>query len=98
MSRLQGLKVFINQRLTAAVEDILGHFERTITEYEAELDHRHRTLLGVALTPDVKLQGGAGLFVLFICWKHNVTVVCTKLTLANVKASTDSLLAAASSC
>lgn len=63
MSRLQGLKVFINQRLTAAVEDIFGHFERTITEYEEEMDRRHRKLLDVALTPDIKLRREAGLFV-----------------------------------
>ncbi|KAL7381838.1 hypothetical protein ABVT39_012141 [Epinephelus coioides] len=45
MSRLQGLKTFINQRLTAAVEDIFGHLERTITEYEEDMDRRHRKLL-----------------------------------------------------
>ena len=42
VSRLQSLKVVVEQRLTAAVEDIFGHFERTIREFEEELElHRH---------------------------------------------------------
>eukprot|EP00064_Thunnus_orientalis_P020937 superscaffoldBa00006060_g21089 len=40
-----GLKVFVQQRLTAAVEEIFGHFEKTITEYEEEMNRRHRRLL-----------------------------------------------------
>ncbi|XP_068589617.1 zinc finger protein 79-like [Cebidichthys violaceus] len=56
MSRLHGLKVFINQRLTAAVEDIFGHFERTITEYEEEMDRRHRELLDELSAAHVKLR------------------------------------------
>lgn len=40
MSRLKGLKVFVRRRLTAAVEDIFGHLERTINEYEEELVQR----------------------------------------------------------
>ncbi|XP_028282985.1 zinc finger protein 771-like [Parambassis ranga] len=54
MSGLQGLKAFISQRLTAALDDILGHFDRTIREYEEELDRRHRDLLDVVLTADTK--------------------------------------------
>ncbi|XP_028453926.1 gastrula zinc finger protein XlCGF7.1-like [Perca flavescens] len=45
MSRLQTLKVFVNLRLAAALEDIFGHLERTISEYEAEMDRRHHKLL-----------------------------------------------------
>ncbi|KAM9839069.1 uncharacterized protein ACBR49_017735 [Aulostomus maculatus] len=56
MSRLQSLKLFVNQRLNAAVEEIFGHFERTITEYEEELERRHRKLLDVVLTPEIKLR------------------------------------------
>ncbi|XP_059205841.1 zinc finger protein 32-like [Centropristis striata] len=56
MSRLQSLKVFINQRLTAAVEDIFGHLERTISEYEEEMDRRQRKLLDVVLTAEVQQQ------------------------------------------
>lgn len=45
MSRLDGLKRFVGQRLTAAVDEIFGHFERTISEFEEELRLRHRKLL-----------------------------------------------------
>ncbi|XP_044028053.1 zinc finger protein 501-like [Siniperca chuatsi] len=55
MSRLQSLKLFINQRLTAAVEEIFGHFEKTITEYEEELGRRRR-LLDVSSRPDPTLR------------------------------------------
>ncbi|XP_026163872.1 zinc finger protein 69 homolog [Mastacembelus armatus] len=44
MSTIQLLRAFVNQRLTVAVEEIIGMFERTITEYEEEID-RHRRLL-----------------------------------------------------
>ncbi|RVE67130.1 hypothetical protein OJAV_G00114150 [Oryzias javanicus] len=57
MSRLQGLKGFISQRLTAAVEDILGHLEKTIVEYEEETERRHRDFLDVVLTAEMKQQG-----------------------------------------
>lgn len=56
MSRLQTLKVFVSQRLAAAVDEIFGHFEKTISEYEEEMDRRHRKLLDVVLTPEVKLR------------------------------------------
>uniref|UniRef100_A0A3B4YFY8 Zinc finger protein 135-like n=1 Tax=Seriola lalandi dorsalis TaxID=1841481 RepID=A0A3B4YFY8_SERLL len=45
MSTIQLLRAFVNQRLTVAVEEIIGLFERTITEYEEEID-RQRRLLG----------------------------------------------------
>ncbi|CAG5887914.1 unnamed protein product [Menidia menidia] len=54
MSRLQGLKVFISQRLTAAVDDILGQLERTILEYEEETERRHRDFLDVVLTAEMR--------------------------------------------
>nr|XP_020477146.1 zinc finger protein OZF-like [Monopterus albus] len=56
MSRLQSLKVFVKQRLTAAVDEIFGHFEKTISEYEEELEFRHRRRLSVALTPETKQE------------------------------------------
>ncbi|XP_042291825.1 zinc finger protein 250-like [Thunnus maccoyii] len=56
MCSLQGLKVFVQQRLTAAVEEIFGHFEKTITEYEEEIHRRHRRLLDEVLKPDKKLR------------------------------------------
>lgn len=57
MARLQGLKVFISQRLTAAVDDILGHLEKTILEYEEETERRHRDFLDVVLTAEMKQHG-----------------------------------------
>ncbi|XP_069024754.1 uncharacterized protein [Embiotoca jacksoni] len=54
MSGLRGLQGFIRQRLTAALDDVLGHLDRTIRDYEAELDRRHRDLLREALTADRK--------------------------------------------
>ncbi|XP_041657760.1 zinc finger protein 37 homolog [Cheilinus undulatus] len=41
------LREFVFERLTAAAEDIFGVFQRTIVEYEAEID-RHRRLLDKA--------------------------------------------------
>lgn len=58
MSRLQSLKLLVNQRLNAAVEEIFGHFERTIIEYEEELERRHRKLLDVFLRREIKLRNG----------------------------------------
>ncbi|KAM7378657.1 hypothetical protein PAMP_004268 [Pampus punctatissimus] len=54
MSRLEALKVFIQQRLTAAVEDIFGHLEKTIRTYEEELDSRHRQLIDTVLQPQLQ--------------------------------------------
>ncbi|KAM9737904.1 uncharacterized protein ACNS7B_013433 isoform 1-T1 [Menidia menidia] len=59
MSRLQGLKVFISQRLTAAVDDILGQLERTILEYEEETERRHRDFLDVVLTAEMRQHRAA---------------------------------------
>ncbi|KAI3359046.1 hypothetical protein L3Q82_015411 [Scortum barcoo] len=56
MSSLQSLKVFISQRLSAAVDEIFGHFERTITECEEELSRRHRKLLELLLNPETGLR------------------------------------------
>ncbi|XP_018517016.1 zinc finger protein 22 [Lates calcarifer] len=52
MSRLQGLKVFINQRLTAAVEEVISRLEKVIMEYEDEMECRHRRLLNSASKPE----------------------------------------------
>ncbi|XP_023280403.1 zinc finger protein 135-like isoform X1 [Seriola lalandi dorsalis] len=56
MSTIQLLRAFVNQRLTVAVEEIIGLFERTITEYEEEID-RQRRLLGAEgrqYEPDIR--------------------------------------------
>ncbi|XP_045914811.1 zinc finger protein 260-like isoform X3 [Micropterus dolomieu] len=42
--KVQTLRAFVNQRLCAAAEEIFGLFERTISEYEEEID-RQRSLL-----------------------------------------------------
>ena len=96
MSGLQGLKQFVSRRLSAALEEIFGHVERTITEYEREMNRRHRKLLDEVLTPEVK-QGRTGRFCSF-CYKHEVIESrgCAKLTFATPYVH--SMLAAASSC
>eukprot|EP00064_Thunnus_orientalis_P018256 superscaffoldBa00004142_g18351 len=54
MSTIQLLRSFVSQRLTVAVEEIIGMFERTITVYEEEID-RHRRLLGAEQLPAIKI-------------------------------------------
>ena len=55
MSKVQTLRVFVKQRLTAAAEEIFELFERTIAEYEEELC-RQRKLLDAVLQPQVQLH------------------------------------------
>ncbi|XP_056892083.1 zinc finger protein 239-like [Takifugu flavidus] len=54
MSSLEYLKEFVNERLTAAAEEIFGVFKRTIEEYEEELV-RQRKMLAVVWKPEIKL-------------------------------------------
>ncbi|KAF7644502.1 hypothetical protein LDENG_00221020 [Lucifuga dentata] len=63
MSKLQILRELVNQRLTAAVEEILGLCERTISEYEEEFhcSQREAERLKAAFNPEVRLHR-AGLF------------------------------------
>ncbi|XP_045914750.1 zinc finger protein 8-like isoform X2 [Micropterus dolomieu] len=62
MSKIQMLRGFINQRLTAAAEEIFGLFERTISEYEEELcrskeeNQREPEHLDTCMNPDVQLH------------------------------------------
>ncbi|XP_034736154.1 zinc finger protein 32-like isoform X2 [Etheostoma cragini] len=42
MSKVQMLRALVHQRLTAAAEEIFGLFERTIAEYEEELEFRSK--------------------------------------------------------
>ncbi|XP_078146586.1 uncharacterized protein LOC139918258 isoform X1 [Centroberyx gerrardi] len=51
----QSLRTFVNERLTAAAEEILGVFEKTIEVYEEEID-RQRRLLEIVLKPEIKLH------------------------------------------
>ncbi|XP_078018129.1 uncharacterized protein LOC117269892 isoform X2 [Epinephelus lanceolatus] len=54
MSTVEYLRVFVSERLTAAAVEILGVFEKTIVEYEKEID-RQRILLDIAWKPEVRL-------------------------------------------
>lgn len=67
MSSAPYLRRFVSERLAAAAEEILGVFEKTMVEYQEEID-RQRRLLDVVWRPEVKLQKVAnqGRFVVFI--------------------------------
>ncbi|TDH13145.1 hypothetical protein EPR50_G00054820 [Perca flavescens] len=54
MSSVQHLKQFVNERLTAAAEEIFGVFEKTIVEYEEEIG-RQRRLLDLVCKPEITL-------------------------------------------
>lgn len=62
MSKIGMLRLLINQRLTAAAEEIFDVFGRTIAEYEQELSRsklvieRQRRLLELSKKPEVSLQ------------------------------------------
>ncbi|XP_023821449.1 zinc finger protein 664-like [Oryzias latipes] len=55
MSSVLYLKDFISKRLTAAAEEIFLEFEKTIVQYEEQLD-RQRRLLDVGWKPPAQLQ------------------------------------------
>lgn len=55
MSSFDYLKVFVNDRLAAAAEEIFGVFKKTMEEYEEELD-RQRKLLEHFWKPEIKLN------------------------------------------
>jgi len=55
MSRVENMRKFVNERLTAAAEEIFGVFEKAIVEYEEEID-RQRRLLDIVWKPELKLQ------------------------------------------
>ncbi|XP_034547132.1 uncharacterized protein LOC117818384 isoform X2 [Notolabrus celidotus] len=44
MSSVESWKEFINERLTAVVEDIFGVFIKTLVEYEEEIERQRRLL------------------------------------------------------
>nr|XP_020496269.1 uncharacterized protein LOC109989011 [Labrus bergylta] len=62
MSKVQTLRSFVNQRLTAAAEEIFDLFERTIAEYEEEIcrskeeNERQHRLLDAVFKPEVRLH------------------------------------------
>ncbi|XP_049923361.1 uncharacterized protein LOC126404276 isoform X24 [Epinephelus moara] len=62
MSKVQMLRSLVQQRLTAAAEEIFGLVERTIAEYEEELcrskeeNERQRKLLDAVFNPQLRLH------------------------------------------
>lgn len=48
--------MFIYQRLTATVDEVIGHVERTLTEYENEMECRHCKLLARLSDPQETKQ------------------------------------------
>ncbi|XP_035859541.1 gastrula zinc finger protein XlCGF57.1-like isoform X2 [Sander lucioperca] len=62
MSKVQMLRAFVNQRLTAAAEEIFELFVTTIAEYEEELgrskeeNEQQRKLLDAVCNPEVRLH------------------------------------------
>ncbi|XP_021454396.2 uncharacterized protein LOC110521265 isoform X3 [Oncorhynchus mykiss] len=55
MSNIQLLRVFLNERLTYAAEEIFGVVEKTIVEYQEEVVRLQR-LLDIVLQPEIKLR------------------------------------------
>ena len=55
MSSAECLREFVNERLSAAAEEIFGAFKKTIFEYEEEID-RQRRLLDAVLKREIKLH------------------------------------------
>ncbi|XP_017293095.1 zinc finger protein 768-like [Kryptolebias marmoratus] len=55
MSSVQSLRQFISERLTAAAGEIFTEFEKTIVQYEEEID-RQRRLLDISWKPQINLH------------------------------------------
>lgn len=55
MSALDLLKEYAEQRLALAVEEIFDFFQKTVTDYEVELD-RYGKLLDSLLLPEIRLR------------------------------------------
>ncbi|XP_059196809.1 zinc finger protein 514-like [Centropristis striata] len=55
MASVEYLRGFVNERLTAAAEEIFGVFQKTIIEYEEKINHQ-RKLLDVVWEPKINLQ------------------------------------------
>lgn len=56
MSKVQIMKDFVNQRLTAVAEDICKLFESILAEYEEQVC-RQQKLLDAVFNPEVRLYG-----------------------------------------
>ncbi|XP_051809102.1 zinc finger protein 239-like isoform X1 [Acanthochromis polyacanthus] len=88
MSSVQNLRELINERLTAAAEEIFREFEKTIVQYEEEID-RQRRLLDNIWKPQIT-QHTAVLPQVEICneednnWKLQITLHTTELPLQQI--------------
>ena len=77
MSSVESLREFINQRLTAAAEEIFTEVEKTIVQYEEEID-RQRRLLEITWRPQIKLQRtGRRPLLMAGCTEEDVKHDCT---------------------
>uniref|UniRef100_A0A4W5QXX2 C2H2-type domain-containing protein n=1 Tax=Hucho hucho TaxID=62062 RepID=A0A4W5QXX2_9TELE len=62
MSKIEYLRVFLNQKLITAAEEIFGVVEETIAEYQEEVSHtkeenrRLRSMLDIRSKPQIKLH------------------------------------------
>ena len=71
MSKIEYLRVFLNQKLIAAAEEIFGVVEETIAEYQEEVSHtkeenrRLRSMLDIRSKPQIKLHRRAGVCLFF---------------------------------
>lgn len=69
MSRVELLRVLVNERLSAAAEEIFEAVKKTIAGYEEEIllskreIHRQRRVLQTVLKPDIKTNKHSGLWI-----------------------------------
>ncbi len=53
MSSVVSFREFVNERLTAAAEEIFEVFKQTVMKYEEEIDHQ-RKLLDIVCKPEIR--------------------------------------------
>ncbi|XP_059196802.1 uncharacterized protein LOC131977492 [Centropristis striata] len=56
MSAVEHLREFVNERLTAAAEEIFGAFKKAVIEYEEEIDRQRRLLSDIVWKPDINVH------------------------------------------
>lgn len=55
MSSVEYLREFVNERLTAAAEEIFGVFKRALVEYEQQI-YRQSQMSDVIRNPEIRLH------------------------------------------
>jgi len=55
MYSVECFRTYVNQRLAAAAEEIVGVFQKTIAEYKEEIDRQSR-LVEVVRTQEIKIH------------------------------------------